>query len=448
MSRSDFSNIENSSYTLPDPVALLQQLIRFDTTNPPGNEADCITFIDHLLAQAGIETRILAKSAQRPNLIARLPGQGNAAPLLLYGHVDVVTTQHQNWQYPPFGGKLVDGTIWGRGALDMKGGIAMMLVAFLRAKIEHLPLPGDVLLTIVSDEEAGGNFGARFLVEEHADQFRGIRHALGELGGYTLSLGNHRFYPIQIAEKQFCWLKVTFRGPGGHASLPVRGGSMAKLAHFLQHLDGCYLPVHITEPARLMFSTMASAIGGPEGKVWTRLLDPDLTDSQLELLGEQRRLFAPLLHHTVSPTILHGSSKINVIPSQVAVELDGRMLPGFGPDDLIGELRKLAGEEAEFEVILYDPGAGEVDMGLFDILSGILRDADPSGIPIPMLTSVVTDGRFFARLGIQTYGYLPMPLPEDLNFAQTIHAADERIPVEALKFGADAIYQVLTRFGG
>jgi acetylornithine deacetylase/succinyl-diaminopimelate desuccinylase-like protein len=223
---------------------------------------------------------------------------------------------------------------------------------------------------------------------------------------------------------------------------------MAKLARFLQRIDKHYLPVHITEPVRLMFSAIATAVGGEEAQVFERLLDPSLTNSQLKLLGDRARQFAPLLHHSVSPTILHGSSKINVIPSQVAVELDGRMLPGFEPGDLIGELRSMVGKEAEFEVILYDPCPGEPDMGLFDMLSGILKEADPAGYPVPVLTSVVTDGRFFARLGIQTYGYLPMPLPDDLDFAQTIHASDERIPLNAVEFGSSAIYQVLTRFGG
>jgi acetylornithine deacetylase/succinyl-diaminopimelate desuccinylase-like protein len=431
-----------------NPARLLQKLVQFDTTNPPGNEAECISFIQQLLAQAGVETTILAKSPARSNLIARLPGRGSAAPLLLYGHVDVVTTQDQDWQYPPFAGVQEDGYLWGRGALDMKGGVAMMLSAFLRAKAENVQPPGDIILTIVSDEEAGGDFGAKFLVEEHPEHFAGIHYAIGEFGGFTLSVGKRCFYPIQVAEKQICWLKATVHGPGGHGSLPVRNGAMARLSRLLVLLEANRLPVHVTPPARLMFSPMASALGGVSGLMIAQLLNPRLADAVLNLLGERGRLFEPLLRNTVSPTILHGSSKINVIPSEVSVELDGRMLPGFQPDELIKELRPIVGPQVELEVVRFDPGPAEPDMGWFDTLAGILKEADPQGVPIPLMLSGVTDGRFFSRLGIQTYGFLPMQLPEDFNFTQTIHAADERIPTPALEFGTSAIYRALQRLGG
>jgi acetylornithine deacetylase/succinyl-diaminopimelate desuccinylase-like protein len=438
---------EDSSHTYQNPVELLEKLIQFDTTNPPGNESECIAYINHLLTQARIDTKVLAKSPERPNLIARFPGQGSAAPLLLYGHVDVVTTENQQWQHPPFAGKQVDEFVWGRGALDMKGGVVMMLAALLRAKAEQLRLPGDVILAIVCDEEAGGDYGAKFLVENHPEEFDGVRYAIGEFGGFSLFVGKRRFYPIQISEKQICWLKATFRGPGGHGSLPVRGGAMAKLSRFLQRIDKRRLPVHITPPARLMFSTMASALGGISGLMLGQLLNPGLTDRVLNLLGERGHLFDPLLHNTVSPTILHASNKTNVIPSEVSVELDCRLLPDFQPDDLIREIRQIVDAPIEIDVIRHDPGPTEPDMGLFNTLSGICKAADPDGTPVPLLLSGVTDARFFSRLGIQTYGYLPMPLPEGFNFTQTIHAADERIPMNAIEFGTNAIYQALQRFG-
>jgi acetylornithine deacetylase/succinyl-diaminopimelate desuccinylase-like protein len=438
---------EGLSHTHHNPVELLQKLIRFNTTNPPGNEFECIAFINQLLTQAGIETKVLAKSPQRPNLIARLPGHGNAPPLLLYGHIDVVTTENQHWQHPPFEGKCVDGYVWGRGALDMKSGIAMIVTALLRAKAEKIKMPGDIVLTIVSDEESGGYFGAKFLVESHREEFDGIRYALGEFGGFTLSVGKRRIYPIQVAEKQVCWLKVTFRGSGGHGSIPVRGGAMAKLSRFLHRIDTHNLPVHVTPPARLMFSSLASALGGVSGLTISQLLKPRFADYVLKFLGKRGRLFSPLLHNTISPTILHGSNTINVIPSEVSVELDGRLLPGFVPDDLIKELRTIIGVDAEFEVIRYDSTPAEADMGLFESLADILKELDPSGVPIPMLLGGFTDGRFFSQIGIQTYGYLPMQLPEDFNFTQTIHAADERIPIHAMEFGTNAIYQALQRFG-
>jgi acetylornithine deacetylase/succinyl-diaminopimelate desuccinylase-like protein len=201
-------------------VELLQNLIRIDTTNPPGKEAECIIYINELLKEAGFDTAFFAKDESRLNLIARLKGQGKAAPLMLYGHVDVVPTAKQAWTYPPFEAKIADGFIWGRGALDMKGGIAMMLTAVLRAKAEGLSPVGDVLLVILCDEEAGGEYGAKYLVENHSEQFAGIRYAIGEFGGYTAHVGAKKFFPIQIAEKQVCWIKATIRGPGGHALVP------------------------------------------------------------------------------------------------------------------------------------------------------------------------------------------------------------------------------------
>ncbi len=441
------SNKRNRSAIYDRPAELLQRLIRFDTTNPPGNEAECISFINGLLAEAGIKTTILGKTPERPNLIARLPGMGNAPPLLLYGHIDVVTTENQPWQHPPFAGEVSDGFVWGRGALDMKGGVAMMLAAFLRAKGDALKLPGDVVLAIVSDEEAGSDFGSRYLVENHPKVFEGIKYAIGEFGGFTFYVGKQRFYPIMIAEKQLCWLNMTVRGTGGHGAIPVRGGAMAKLSQVLRRLDKKRLPVHITPAARLMFDAVASASGGVKKLVLGQLTNPLFTNMVLDAMGEHSRPFDPLLHNTVSPTVLHGSSKINVIPGEVSIGLDGRLLPGYSPDDLISELTGIVGHDVEIEVIRYDPGPAEPDMGLFDLLADILRQADPDGIPVPFLMSGVTDARFFARLGIQTYGFVPMQLPRDFDFIQVIHGVDERIPVEAIGFGANAIYQLLRRFG-
>lgn len=429
------------------PVEILQRLIRFNTTNPPGNEAECVAYIRGILTDAGIESMVLMRTPNRPNLIARLEGANKAPPLLLYGHVDVVTTENQKWDQPPFEGKIADGFVWGRGALDMKGGVAMMLAAFLRAKAEGLQPPGDIILAILSDEEALGNDGAKFLVEDHAELFKDVRYAIGEFGGFTLQIGGKRFYPIMISEKQACWMKATLRGQGGHGSMPVRGGAMAKLSQLLKQLDENSLPVHVTPPARMMFNALGSAMGGTPGWMVSQLANPSLAGTMLGLLGERGKLFSPLLHNTVSPTIINASNKINVIPSEISVELDGRLLPGYKPEDMFDELRPIIGNEVELEVTQFDPGPLEPNMKLFDTLADILREADPTGTPVPLLLSGVTDARFFSRLGIQTYGYLPLTLPEDFNFIQTIHAANERVPIAAIEFGAQAIYKALQRFG-
>src|SRR5438105_2951562 len=228
------------------PAEVLQQLIRFDTTNPPGNEGPCLGWLKELFGTRGAEALLFAEAPDRPNLVVRVPGRGEAPPLLLQAHVDVVTTVGQSWTRPPFAGELVDGWVWGRGALDMKGGVAMMTAALLRGLDEGTPPAGDVVLCCLADEEAGGVHGARFLVDRHPDLFEGIRHGIGEGGGVFQHLGGTVFYPIMVAEKRSCRLRLRLRGPGGHASRAHRGGTMAKLGELLTRLDRSRLPVQLT----------------------------------------------------------------------------------------------------------------------------------------------------------------------------------------------------------
>ncbi len=428
------------------PADLLQQLIRFDTTNPPGNEAPCIEYINKILTEAGFETQIIAQEKHRPNLVTRLKGRGEAPPLLLQGHIDVVTTANQKWQHAPFEGERRDDYIWGRGTLDMKGGVAMMLAALLRAKAEGESLPGDVIFTALSDEESGGNVGAKYLVEHHAGLFKDVRYALGEVGGFTSYIDGKKFYCIQVLEKQVCWLKATLHGPGGHGSIPMHGGAVAKLGRLLEQLDQHRLPVHIHPVVHQMLETMADALSSSStGPLLRQLLDPTRANEVLDQLGSHTHFFDPILHNTVNVTILQGGHKINVIPSEIVVEMDGRLLPGYTSDDMFQELHELVGNDVEFELIRSDGGRAEPNMGFFDTLADILHKADPDGIAIPTLMPAVTDGRFFSELGIQTYGFLPMDLYEGFDFLQAIHAADERIPVAALDFGTNAIHEAMRR---
>lgn len=432
--------------TSHQPAQILQELIRFDTTNPPGNEGECVSYISRMLNSVGIETTVLAKDPARPNLIARLQGNGTAPPLLLYGHTDVVTTANQEWSQPPFEGKLVDGYIWGRGALDMKSGLAMMLAAILRLKENGISPAGDIVFAAVCDEEATGEYGSEWLVTEHAEQFAGIRYAISEFGGFPLYYGGHRFYSIQVAEKQFCRLEATLHGPGGHASVPIRGGIMARLGKMLKDLDENRLPVHITPAAQKMIEAIAAEVPMKTGSVLLGLLDPSKTDAILDEPEDQELLFDSLLHNTVNATIVQGGQKINVIPSQITVQLDGRLLPGLTPPDMLAEVRNIIGDDIKLECTRYDIGPTEPDMGLFDNLAEVLRQADPEGLPLPTLVGATTDARYFSRLGIQTYGFTPMNLSPEFNFSETIHGADERIPAEAVAFGADIIYQVLKEY--
>jgi acetylornithine deacetylase/succinyl-diaminopimelate desuccinylase-like protein len=429
------------------PVELLQNLIRFDTTNPPGKEGECIAYIYDLLKEVGFRPTVLAKQANRPNLITRLQGRGEAPPLLLYGHVDVVTTAHQQWTYPPFEGKIVDGYIWGRGALDMKSGVAMMLAAFLRAKVEGFEPAGEIVFSVMSDEEALGEFGVKFLVEEHPDQFDGIQFALGEFGGISMVLAGKKFYPIQVAEKQVCWMKMKIAGPAGHGSRIMRGGAMAQLGGILQKLDRARLPIHITDCSRMMIEGIASELSFPANFFLRLMLQPMFSRRILGFLGPAGANMEPLLSNTVNATIVRGGEKVNVIPSEIELQLDGRLLPGYRPEDMMAELKAIIGDEVEIGVETYEPMEAEPDMGWFEPLAEILREGDPEGVPIPMILPGVTDGRYLSKLGIQTYGFTPMKLPRDFAFFDVIHGADERIPVEAVEFGTEAIYKAIQRYG-
>ena len=427
------------------PAELLARLLRFDTTNPPGNERECVEWIRALLEELGCEVRVLAADPERPSLVARLEGEGSSPPLLMQGHVDVVAARG-TWTHPPFGGEEHDGFMWGRGALDMKGGVAMMLAAFMRAKAAGRRPPGDVILCLMADEEAGSALGAEFLVREHRELFDGVRYSIGELGGFRMEVAGRSFYPIMVAEKQICWTLATMRGRAGHGSMPVAGGAMAALGRLLTRIDGNRLPVHVPAVTRMMVDAIAGELPAHLAAPLRGLLRPRITDRVLDALGERGRLFDPLLHNTVSATIVRGGEKINVIPGEVGVELDIRLLPGSSPEQVFAELRALAGVEMELEVVRHDPAPAVPDMALFDELAGVLRELDSDAKAIPLLLPGVTDGRFFSQLGIQTYGFLPMQLPSELRFMELIHAEDERLPVAAVEFGTSAIERLLERF--
>jgi acetylornithine deacetylase/succinyl-diaminopimelate desuccinylase-like protein len=434
------------------PAELLRRLIRFDTSNPPGNEGPCISYLRELFDRPGASAQVLAETPERPNLVVRVSGRGLAPPLLLQGHVDVVPAAGQAWTRPPFGGDLVAGWVWGRGALDMKGGVAMMVSALLRGLDEGEPPAGDVVLCCLADEEAGGLRGARFLVDRHPGLFAGVRHGIGEGGGATQHLEGRSFYPIRVAEKRVCRLRATVRGPGGHAARWHQGGTVARLGRLLVALDEARLPIHLTPVAERYLREVAAAVPEPARSRVRALLDPRRADAALAQLGPEASVFEPILRHTANPTIVRSGEKINVIPSEAVVELDGRMLPGFEPPQFVAELRALlrgaAGPGLDLEPTEVGPRLPEPSLGgVYDLLCEVLRELEPEAIPVPLLMTGATDQRHFARLGIVGYGFLPLRLP--VGFGQeTVHGADERVPVDALDFGTEALVRVLCRYRG
>lgn len=444
-----------SARSAPDPVTLLQDLIRFDTTNPPGDEAACIAYVRDLLAEYGVPSTILGPDERRANLIARFPGRGEAPPLLLHAHADVVPVHGQQWTHPPFEGRLVDGHVWGRGAIDMKGGLAMMLTALLRLRAAGERPAGDVVLAVVADEEDGSRTGAGYLVREHPELFEGVRYAIGEEGGAGVELGGVRLHPIVVGEKRACWLRITLRGPGGHGSrLSPPGSPMAQLANLLAALTEVRLPRHFIPAVDRMLDALGGAMPPEIAQSLARMRMGTRFDSlPVELPLEEGLHLDSLLRHTINPTIVRTTEKINVIPAEITVDLDGRILPGdFTAEDFIAEIRELIGDRATIEVLLegsrVDPSRiAEPEFGEFyRTLAEILRKADPDGVPLPMISPASTDARLFAQLGIRCYGWLPMRVPAGSGYRRMLHMADERIPVSSLTFGTDCLTDLLRSY--
>jgi acetylornithine deacetylase/succinyl-diaminopimelate desuccinylase-like protein len=432
-----------------DPVAVLQDLIRIDTTNPPGNEGPAVQMMQRLIEEAGIETTILSKDPDRPNLIARVKGRGEAPPLLMQGHIDVVTTADQVWDHDPFGAEIIDGFLWGRGTLDMKGAVVMMTHAFVQMASAATPPAGDIILAIVVDEENHGHFGAKYLVEEHAELFDGVEYCVGEFGGFPLTLGGTRFYPIQVAERLGIRYDLTIKAEGGHGSMPRQGAAMGQLGKLLSALDRRRMPAHVVPATRMMVEGMIEHTQGMTQRVLRSLLNPRTADVALRVFAGQLGVMEPLFRNTVSPTIVRGGDKHNVIPAEITVTLDGRMLPGSSPEEMTAELRRIVGEDVAIDYTIDgSPGPENPDLGMLPLLSEVIRAKDPDGVPIPFLMPATTDGRWFAELGIQPYGFTPLLLPEGFEFQKYTHAANERIPVAAMAAGAEMIHDLLVKYPG
>lgn len=294
----------------------------------------------------------------------------------------------------------------------------------------------------------GGTLGARWLVENRPELFAGVQYGIGEFGGFPFYIGGQKFYPIQVAERVGCELEVRITGPGGHGALGVKGGAPAKLGRVLTRLENRDLPYRITPVTRLMVDGFADGLSSPLSQVMRSLLNPLLGPQTFRLLGERMATLKPLFHNTAAPTIIHGGTARNVIPSEITLTLDGRMLPGVKPEQMVAELHRLLGSDvAQIRVVSSGvPQPPEPDMGLFPLLADVLTAQDPDGTPVPFLLPAVTDGRWFAKLGIQHYGYLPLDLPPDLSLTGLAHAADERIPVDAVEFGTRALRAVLAQY--
>jgi acetylornithine deacetylase/succinyl-diaminopimelate desuccinylase-like protein len=430
-------------------VELLRALVRFDTTNPPGDEAECIAFLADSLRGSGVEPEVLSPAPGRANLVARLPGgDGGAAPLLLNGHVDVVAAEAGRWRHPPFAGEVHDGAIWGRGTVDMKHMVAMSVATVALLARLGLPLRRDLKLAAVADEEAGCAAGSAWLVDHHPDKVR-AGHALGEVGGATLYLGGRPFYPVQVAEKGIAWLRATASGATGHGSIPRGDNAVVRLSAFLALVGRRRLPLH-PSPELRRFLEALGGVAGRRGRVaLPLLLHPRW--SNLALRRGVRdpgtaRLLSALLRNTASPTVVHAGHKVNVIPGRAEAELDGRIAVGSSEAELLAELRALAGPGIELELLAPSrpPTVSPAGDELFATLAAVVADHHPGAVAVPSVTPGFTDAKFWSALGTACYGFTPIRLePTDPDFPAMFHGDDERIPVAGLQAGlrmlADAV---------
>jgi acetylornithine deacetylase/succinyl-diaminopimelate desuccinylase-like protein len=436
--------VASPSVSAIDPLPLAQALIRFDTSNPPGREREALVHLAGALRDAGVDSEFLAADQERPNLLVRVPGEGIAPPLLLHAHVDVVPADAEQWRHDPFGGASVGGDLWGRGSLDMKGPAAMLVAAVTRLLAGGERPAGDLILLVMSDEETGSAFGSRFICEEHPGVLDGVRYAIGEGGGFTSWLGGRCFYPVAVAEKKRCLIRAVCRGPAGHGSSIVRDSAMGRLGALLSAITAHRLPHRVTPAADAMIRALADRLGRDE---LLDLLDPRAAEALLSAHGSALDGLAPVVHDTVAPTVVHGGGAPNVHPSEVAVMLDARLVPGQTVAGLIAEIEAIVPGAAQYEVVREEPAPGATaDLALLPLIEDVLLEADPSALVVPALIAGFTDARYFAGLGIQNYGFLPMRLPERAGM-ELIHAPDERIPVSELEFGAGRLYELLRRYG-
>jgi acetylornithine deacetylase/succinyl-diaminopimelate desuccinylase-like protein len=438
-----------------DTIRILRDLIRLDTSNPPGNEIIAAEYVAKLLREeAGVEPVVIETAPQRGNVIARLKGNGNAAPILLYSHTDVVPVEREHWTVDPFGGEMRDGMVFGRGALDMKGIGAMQMAVFIAiAKLQAagtFTLQRDLILAATADEETDTNQGIGILVDKHPDLLR-AEYALSEFGGHSMYVSNRTFYPVQTAEKGNVWMRMVAHGRPGHASVPHGDNAVVYLAQAIDKLSKARLPMRITPTARAYIAGLADGIGGGQGIALRAWMDMEaLHDVPVSRLVNDVSLAAELhaiTHNTVVPTGVHGGYKTNVIPSCVDATLDCRTLPGYSPDALLAELRNVLGEQVNHLEFVID-SAGEaiefpIDTPMFKTISRHLKRHDPQAIPLPYMLTGATDAKHVSRLGTICYGFSPMQLAQGENFFDLVHGHDERVAASALAWGARVLFDVV-----
>ncbi|GGY76012.1 peptidase M20 [Streptomyces olivaceoviridis] len=421
-------------------VDLCRELIRFDTSNygdhsGPG-ERKAAEWVAEKLAEVGLEPKIYESHPGRASTVARIEGEDPSRPaLLIHGHLDVVPANAVDWTHHPFSGEIADGCVWGRGAVDMKDMDAMTL-AVVRDRLRggRRP-PRDIVVAFLADEEAGGTYGARYLVDHHPELFEGVTEAISEVGGFSFTVDEQRrLYLIQTAEKGMHWMKLTVAGTAGHGSMIHRDNAITELSEAVARVGRHKFPVRVTKTTRAFLDELGDALGTE--------LDPEDMESTLAKLGGIAKLIGATLSNTANPTQLTAGYKVNVIPGEATAHIDGRFLPGH-EEEFLADLDRLLGPRVRREDVHADKAVETTfDGALVEAMQAALLAEDPTAKAIPYMLSGGTDAKSFDDLGIRGFGFAPLKLPPELDFAGMFHGVDERVPVDGLQFGV----RVLDRF--
>jgi acetylornithine deacetylase/succinyl-diaminopimelate desuccinylase-like protein len=422
-------------------VELCHDLLRIDTTNTgdlatSAGERAAAEYVAGKLAEVGVEPTVLESAPGRASVVARVAGADPSRPaLLVHGHLDVVPAEPSEWSVHPFSGELRDGYLWGRGAIDMKDFDAMALAVVRQWQRDGVVPPRDIVLAFTADEEAGSEYGARFLAERHRDLFDGVTEAVGEVGGYSYSVTDDlRLYLIQTAEKGIDWLRLHTRGRPGHGSFVHDDNAVTALAEAVARVGRHRFPVVVTPTVRRFLEEIADVLGLE--------LDPDDPEAVIGKLGVVANIIGATIRNTANPTRLAAGYKDNVIPSRASATIDCRTLPG--QSEIFGaQLREVVGPDLEIEYIQRQPAVETTfDGDLVDAMAAALLAEDPGARAVPYMLSGGTDAKAWATMGVRCFGFTPLRLPANLNFGALFHGIDERVPVDGLEFGV----RVLDRF--
>lgn len=434
-------------------TTLLSDLIRINTTNPPGNETEAASYLAKVLEEDGLDCEILESAPGRGNLVARLKGTGEKPSLLLLSHLDVVAANPGEWSVNPFSGVVKDGFVWGRGAIDMKSMTAIEVMVMKLLKRNNVKLKGDVILAATADEERGGEAGAEWLVRNHPEKVM-ASYVINEGGGQAIPIDGKNVFTIQTAEKGILWLKIKAKGSPGHGSLPgAADNAILRMCRVIERLGNHRAGIALI-PTVVQFLTVLAEGNNPIKEVASLLRNPDVADNVLDMLAQRDKAMAEeiraMMRMTIAPTIVHGGVKENIIPSECEAVFDCRILPGQSISEAFKSIRSLLGdiEKLEFEVIQSnEPSESPTDTPLYQFIVKVLREFEPECLVTPIMLTGGTDSRFFRRLGAVCYGF--HPLRSDLPYGEIlkmIHGVDERISVENLVFGTSVLYNVVERF--